>query len=160
MDEGPSLPRAVTVRFANGLACTGVIWASKRMGSVEVLCLRRNGALGLAGTGVQDADTLMSLKQLEIIVPSVEHTTTAFKMWFSWVLSRAQKLTLLSAWVGQLEWFPPMRQLKHLVLRCNWSPGEIFAALPHAKSLQTLSLRAGKLSGGVGCTTYGPQEPA
>ena len=115
-----------------------------------MLCLRPNGALGLAGTGVQDTHALMNLKQLEIIAPSnEENTATAFKMWFSWVLSRAQKLTLLSAQVGRLEWFAPMMQLKHLVLRCSSSPGNIFAALPFAKSLQTLSLRATGLSGGA-----------
>ena len=118
---------------------------------MEVLCLPPNGALGLAGTEVQNADALMNLKQLEIIGPSGEDnvSTMAFKMWFSWVLCRAQKLTLLSAQVGRLEWFAPMMQLKHLVLRCSCNPGNIFAALSNAKSLQTLSLRAMRLSGGA-----------
>ena len=118
---------------------------------MEVLCLPSNGALGLAGIEMQNADALMNLKQLEINAPSVQDniTTTAFKMWFSWVLCRAQKLTVLSAQVERLEWFAPMMQLKHLVLRCSCAPGKIFAALPHAKSLQTLSLRAEGLSGGA-----------
>ena len=118
---------------------------------MEVLCLPPNGALGMSGTEVQNADALMNLKQLEIIAPTFEdnNSMTAFKMWFTSVLLRAQKLTLLSAQVGRLEWFAPMMQLKHLVLRCSCSPGEIFAALPHAKSLQTLSLHAEGLSGGA-----------
>ena len=78
--------------FANVSACTGVIWASKRLGSVEVLRLSPAGALGLAGTGVQDADTLINLKQLEIGILSEADTTSAFKMWFACVLLRAQRL--------------------------------------------------------------------
>ncbi|CAL8463383.1 g2917 [Coccomyxa elongata] len=42
----------------------GVIWASKRLGSVEVLCLRPNGALGLAeacsSVPLEDEATVLS----------------------------------------------------------------------------------------------------
>ena len=135
--------------FAIGSACTGVVWASKRLGGVEVLRLSPTGALGLAATEVQYTNTLMSLKQFEIGVPTAKATKTAFMMWFAWVLSRAEKLVLLSAVVGRLKWFPPLVHLKHLVLRCWRSPGKVIAALPHAKSLQTLSLHAESHSGEV-----------
>ncbi|BDA48750.1 hypothetical protein COCOBI_12-4320 [Coccomyxa sp. Obi] len=75
-------PRTIDIPLTTPLA--GVIWASKRLRSVEVLRLRANGALGLAGTGVQDSNSLMSLKQLEIGAPSAADTTTAFMMWFAW----------------------------------------------------------------------------
>ena len=94
--------------FIIGSACTGVIWANKRFSGVEVLRLNSTGVLELAGTELQGSNTMMSLKQLEIGAPSAEDTPIAFKMWFAWVLSRAQKLTcsqqLLGSSNGCLQW--------------------------------------------------------
>ncbi|CAL8463385.1 g2919 [Coccomyxa elongata] len=54
-------PRTINIPFATPAA--GVIWASKRLDGVEVLRLSPTGALGLAGTEVQDSNMMMSLKQ-------------------------------------------------------------------------------------------------
>ena len=85
------------------------------------------------------------LEQLEVIGHSsaTADAAVAHLMSFSHLVAGATKLTVLSVSFGKLPWFPPLVHVKHLVLSLGGDidPGIVFAALPNANSLETLSLR-------------------
>ncbi len=122
----------------------GVVWATKRMGALRVLRSYENGFLGLADAATQGQDNILKdLQQLEICAldADISDVLDSTAPQFMWLLSCAQKLTVLSASLEALPWLPPLLQLKHLVLRCEQ---HTFGALRNARNLETLSLSAGE----------------
>ena len=98
----------------------------------------------------QEFNNLNSLQQLVIVgvPPGAGEGATAHIMPFLWLLASAVNLSLLNANLEKVPWFPPLRQLKHLILHFNSDTGNVFAYIQNAKKLETLSLTssAGKLA--------------
>ena len=62
----------------------------------------------------------------------------------SWLLACSPKLTVLSTCLGELPWFPPLLHIKHLELIFAEvvEVDKVFAAIPSAANLVSLSLKA------------------
>lgn len=88
---------------------------------------------------------LPNLQQLQILNLDLGTEAEALALFTSvvWLLASAPKLRLLCTCIGKIPWFPPLVQLKHLVLRLTGDmddTGKLFAGIRHAELLETLCL--------------------
>lgn len=119
---------------------------------METLRLRADCAEQLVLATEQELMALNKLQHLLIESPEAAGGNTMFAPMLAWLLSRAFRLQLLSANLGNVSYFPPMSLLKHLVLNLTSFPGNdsIFDSLSHAVSLETLMIDCGQVGPGPG----------
>ncbi len=123
-------------------------WVSKRLSCARALEIYAKDWQGLASAMRHGLNDVPALEQLEINGSSPEEGDAAVAHHLSmfWLLASAPKLTLLSANLGKVPWFPPLSRIKHLVftLEKDADTATIFAALSNAITLETLSMDAAK----------------
>ena len=123
------------------------MWVCKRLEGVVALRVQNNSWQGFADAVGQGKDKLTALAQLDIHGEAPdEGWPPSILMKFLWLLANAPNLSLLSSHLGgALPWFPPLSQLKHVVLvfdQNTGNTGNVFAALKNLEKLETLSLEA------------------
>ncbi len=118
-------------------------WVSKRLSCAHALRLHAEDWRGLAFAMKQGLNKMSSLQQLEVTgdhQDGTEKEGMAHMMSLYWLLAKAPKLRVFSANFEKVTWVPPLSQLKHLVLAFKEDTGDVFAHLPNAEALETLSL--------------------
>lgn len=97
-------------------SCAGVLWVTKRLANVEALRLRANCAEQLVLATGQGSLALRRLQHLLIETSEAASANVTFAPMLAWLLSRTDKLQLLSAILSDIFFFPPLMHWKHLAL--------------------------------------------
>ena len=123
----------------------GLAWISKRLSSASALLLCSKHWQGLVDALGQNMNRLPNLQELQLLDVYLwtEDKEMAFFTSILWLLASAPKLRLLHTCIGKVPWFPPLVQLKHLVLRLTGGmddTGKLVAGIRHAGLLETLCL--------------------
>ncbi len=119
-------------------------WVSKRLRSASTLELYAQHWQRLVDALGQDLNRLTNLQEVMIFGSNQEthEEVMAHVMSVLWLLASATNLRLLHACLDKIPWFPPLSQLKHLLLDVTTDLGNLFAGIRHAEKLETLCLHS------------------